>query len=939
MATATVTRPVQALRNRRDAPRPSLSKRHNPMDATGEPVSKRRKLTEPYVRDSHFILAKHAGKPPSLTVHLHETTFRFEGQDISWTYDSTMSCVIRHLKRQTVPHELMEELLSPLIPWYDGCLIVEIQNHRSKAGKEKSRLHSSASNDDGNVKFSMHNYTPHVTPSPMVPFPSKAVTDESADNAVSSGNSAGDMPAPERPKDKDGPIITTVVLHPTTLSLHQEMLILMRTPADQLRGKKRGNDNATPSTGQPPTPQASVPPTPLTQTSRGPLTQSQKMCLEENDWYTFQADLLVTTEPPLFLDPVDNPEDAERVLDMLQHPLHQAQPPSLKTRKRTTAEVAADDAQAAEAERRMLIMDERIKPAGAGAGPGENQSAAASLGFSRFKTLEMVRQRHEEDDRQKKEEDARLAMEKKQQEEQTAAQMKQEQLLQRQRQMQMLQQQQQQQPNQQTIAMQMQMRQARAQQAILNAQAHGHPQANGVMPNGQAGFSQQNSASMVQSSPVVRQQTPMMNSSPMMAQGGFPMVPTSSQGAGSPPRPTSAAMQNPMARQGSQQLPAGRNNTPQMTPGPPGMGQAMPNRATTQTPRMQPGSPAPNMQQGTPTSMSVPMQTPQMATGQMQYTPEQLQMLAQQRQGGQPNGAMPRASPGNHATPDQMIAARNMQQQFANQMRPLHEMLQQAQQQGNLQAAQRLQTEITQKTQAFRMRQQQILQAHANQAMNAQMGGNSSQAGSPGNGTQATPQMAHAHPQQQQPGNNMQDPTQVHLAQQKAQQLAAYRQQNQQAQMQQAHQQLNSLAQQYGGYANIPSQILNTLSPMAQNMLSNHIRQAKLRQQQQQQAMRAQQQSQLGGGEQVPGSQPNPQFMQNIRQNQAMMQQQAQQHLQNQQAAGNNMGMLGMQSFNMPNGMGGMQGGGNNNDLSHHIAAMANALNQPQNQRPGGGNV
>ena len=116
------------------------------------------------------------------------------------------------------------------------------------------------------------------------------------------------------------------------------------------------------------------------------------MCIEENDWYSFHADLLVATEPPLYLEPVDNPQDAGRLLDLLSDPRYQELPPSPKTRKKTTAEVAADDAQRQETERRMLIIDERIKPAGTGAAQNDNQTAPSSLTFSRFKTIEMVRQ-------------------------------------------------------------------------------------------------------------------------------------------------------------------------------------------------------------------------------------------------------------------------------------------------------------------------------------------------------------------------------------------------------------------------------------------------------------------------------------------------------------------------------------------------------------------
>ena len=911
------------------------------MDGSTEQPGKKRRLDEPYVRDPQYILRKHRGKKPSLIIHLHPTHFKFEGQDGSFAYDSEMKFVLEHLKRKTVPHQMMQELLDGNVTFYDGCLIIEVHNHRAR---DKGR-HDSAADDD-TVKFSMHNYNSWVTPSPLVAFPSNARIDETPEKSESAG---GEMAAPERPKEKDGPRITTIVLFPTPLSHHHEMLILANTPASDVRNKKRGSDSATPSSAQPPTPQLSVPPTPIGQSSRAAATQSQKMCLEEGDLYTFQADLLVATEPPLYLEPVDNPQDAQKVLDMLQHPLHQDEPPSPKTRKRTTAEVAADDAQKQETVRRMLIMDERIKAAGAGATSNENQGAATSLTFSRFKTIDMVRQRLEEAERVKKEEEFRVSAEKKQAEEQNALQQQQQRQQQRQQQILLAQQQ----SNQQNLMMAQQQQQqnpmrARAmaqaqQQAQMNTQNHAHPQQNAMMQNQQQNFQHGNQVSMAQSSPVVRQQTPMMNSSPMMAQGGFPMTQTSSQGASaaSPPRPTSA-MQHPMARQVSQQQQGSRNATPQIPQATPNMGQAMPNRQMSQTPRLPPGSPAAGMQHGTPTSSAMPMQTPHMGN-QPQLTPEQMALLHQQRAMSQGQQNAGQAGSPQNMTPEQIQNVQNIQRQ-----REMQRMQQQAAA-GNPQAQQMLRQKQAMVMQQRQQQQQQMLQAQ----QNAQMQGTPGPAGSPSAMPQQTPQIGHAHPQQQHHGQqgNMPDPSQMTpqqqhaMAQARANQLAQARASSQQQHhqmQQQAKAQLNPLIQQYGSIGNIPSHILQGLPAQVQQMLrqqhqNNQLRQAQAMRAQQAQQQQAQQQNSQGGGgggEQVPAAQPNPQYMQQLRNNQAMLAQ-AQQQMANQQQQGGGMnGMTGM-SFHM-NGIGqnfgGQQGGG---DLSQQFAAMQNALNR--SQQGGGG--
>ncbi|KAK3072513.1 Transcription factor spt20, partial [Teratosphaeriaceae sp. CCFEE 6253] len=365
MATAAVARPTNALRQRRsEAPRLSLGKRtHTAIGGAegsssmenGPQPAKRRKLEEPYVRSSQYILDKHRRKAPSLVIHLHDDFWRFGGQTGSFAYDSSVAVVLRHLQRGTVPHELLGDLLRDGVVWYDGCLIAEVVNHRTAKGGPKGGKKGRGRDEGG--KGSMHAYTEHVTPSPFVPYPVKneeAETKKADDDARTEG---------ERDKGKDGPKTYTVVLHPTELSRHHEVLLLANTPASEMRInnpiKKKGTDTPT-SAHPPPTPSLSVPPTPL-MTARSPSTKDPKMCLDAADATTFAAALLLATEAPLYLSPVSNPQDAARVLALLSptHPTAATAPPEPKQRKRTTAQLAAEDAQAAEAERRMLIMDER----------------------------------------------------------------------------------------------------------------------------------------------------------------------------------------------------------------------------------------------------------------------------------------------------------------------------------------------------------------------------------------------------------------------------------------------------------------------------------------------------------------------------------------------------------------------------------------------------
>lgn len=880
MATATVARPAQALRNRRDAPRPTLPlKRASAMDASAEPGGKKRKLNEPHVITKAHILKKFKDRQPSLTVHLHQTHWKFEGQEGSFAYDSPMRAFLQHLRKSTLPHDMLEELLTGNIPFYDGCLIVEVHNHRSANGKEKGKRDSAAGDQ---VRYSMHNYNSYVTPSPFAPYPKKAKEHEPPTNEEGAKADEQNKTKEGKGKDKEGPHITTEVMFPTPLSRHKEMLILANTPASEMRSKKRSTDGATPSSAQPPTPQLAVPPT-LGGKSPG---SENKMCLEDSEVYQFEAETLITTQPPLYLEPVKDPQEAQKVLDMLSHPLHNDPPPSPKTRKRTTAEMAADDAQAAEAERRMLIMDERIKAAST----GDTAGTAQALGFSRFKTIQMVRENHEEQERKKKEEEAQAAAQRRHQE-MVEAKEKEQKALQAEQHRQLM-------NRRQHQARQAHEMRLQSQQALL---AQNQAQQNGMMPNQHQG-NFQHPASVSQASPVVRQQTPMMNSSPMLQQGGFPMTATSSQQAGSPPRPTSAAMPNPsvaMARQVSQQH-ASRNATPQMAQGTPNLGGQMPNRQVSQTPRMAHGSPAP----GTPAAVGMPNMNMGAQNG---MTPEQFAILqAQQRQMSQSQGgAMNAGSPGQQGqmTPEQFQSITQQQRQRMQQQMQ-QQMLMARQQGANPQQI----AQLEHRNRALMMQQQQQMMQ---QRMMAQQNSNQGQSPHPGmqqNPNQGFPQQGGMQ-QGQQP-----TPEQMHA--------------RQQMQLKQAQQQLQQLHHQYSGLQNVPQQVAHSLPQPVQILLRQ--------QQQRQQAARAQQmamraQQAQSAGQPVAGSgNADPEYMQTLRNHQAMLaQQQAQQNGQGGQMGGMGMGH-NMNFNNMQNQQFGGQGQGN--DLSASFQAMQAALNRGNQQ-------
>lgn len=804
-----------------------------------------------------------------------------------------MQVILKHIREQTIPHDFLEELFDSKVAFYDGmswigeiyselmadvagCLIVQIQDHRSGAAappKESSNLVGGT-----NTKpFSIHNYNEHITPSPFVPYPKGSV--EAQDVAASAQDAAANGPGeavdgPKRSNTENviaqgqtsakevvkGPKIITTVLFDTQLSQYEHLAIMARMPLPDSRNNQRkqlqgaaGKDGATPTMAHPPTPLASVPSTPMV--SRGQLPKRQKMMVDGSNVHEVQAEIMLKEDNPLLLQPARDLEEAQAIIAALEHPLHQNRPPAPKTRKRTTAELAADEAQAAAEERFMLICDERLAPSSSAGGGGvgssgvEGQGGAASFEprFSRFKTLENIKMHHEEKERLKKEEEYMM---KKQTDAEAA---KRKEFEERQRVIMQQRQQQQQAYLQQQQLHAQQLQQAQQQNGMLGA----HPQQAAAAIANQQHHQHQQAPQAQHASPVVRQQTPAASSPGMNAtsmptpsMASVPMaVTTSTQGAGSPPRPPSAIPHHPgsvgpttMARQLSQQhgqQVASANGTPQMMQRTPSMAQTTPvTRNLTPQPRMnQHGSPVGGQQmQGTP--MMGP--TPQM-NGQ-HLTPQQIAIMQRQAQmrAAQQQAAMQGSPPQmslEHSQQQQQIAlmqARAAQQQ-QQQLAQFH-----AQQQGNSNGGNNM---------AYN--QQMVRQAQA--AMNSVQSGNRMPAGSPGQVNPVTLQIRRL--------------------------------------QQQHNQDMTQLAMRHGG--NVPQQIQQQLTQRYQQQIQQ-VQQAQQNAQAQAQAQAQMQQAQLQhrGGQNLT-----------VQQQQYMATLQAQQRM---LAAGRNQAMSGMQGMNMGN-MGNLQ--------------------------------
>ena len=625
------------LSRTRPKQRPSQVKIHERNNVNGESMGARPR--EPYVKDSNYILRKFRGKPPSLILHLHPTYFRFDQQDGTFSYNSEMRIIIEHLKARTVPHDLIEELLQTNVTFYDGCLIVEVHDHKTAAAGNKD-VPSNSGDLRGSKLFTLHdNSNRFITPSPYAPYPTDR---EPASRPTSSKENinvvSGNMPAPDKPAKKaNKPRIFTVVLHPTDLARHREIGYLTRLPVVDQKGSRR---QASLSSRERPTPLSAIPPTPTSASATASYVSKgakrQRMFLEEADIHQFEGELLKTHYPSLLLEPARDFADSQAMMNELRDPLHDQKPVQKQSRKRTTAELAADEAAAAEEERIALIMDDRLPPS---LSSGDGKAPDFQPDFARFKKFEDIKRNHEQEKQRKSEEDVlanqqraqqRSEEDKRRQAQETAA--RQEQQLRQQRALE--------------ASKMAQQRQTQAQMQQQHTAVQSQSPMHNAMMQQMMQQSQQAATQGPHMSPAVGQHAPS-NASPLAggnmfttSMAGPAMAPTSStQGPGSPPRPGSAmqapqGMAPPMARQVSQQTSQAnlsRNSTPQlphatpqmrnMTPQPPQ--NHIPN-GIQQTPvvgQQQPPPPPPPQQQ--------PIRAPQQINAQqmsnLQQLPPQLQ--------------------------------------------------------------------------------------------------------------------------------------------------------------------------------------------------------------------------------------------------------------------------------------------------------------------------
>ena len=556
-----------------------------------------------------------------------------------------------------------------------GNLIVRVHNHKSTTTSSPANSKGSAS--DRSVPFSIHNYNEHLTPSPFVPYPTSNTDQKSSGEVISANGTLSEANKenyPTQKKPSSGSAVTTTVLFPTPRSQQEELRVLANTVDPRAPNRKHsqaGSSSRTPASATLPHPSTPLFATQPTASNSGPPAKKQKMMVSGTDIPRVQSLMINATAPPICLDVVSDRQEADRLLRDLTDSYHQESLPPPKTRKRTVAELAVDEAIAAEEQRFMLIMDERLvnttSAATANVADGESGAASFEPRFERFKLLESIKAAHE----QKAEEDRLAKQHAAQQAQANAFTARQEMAERAEREKAQREQQarvaaehakreavrQQYQAQQERLAMQQQ-------QHLANQAQHAHPQTTTAMvPNTQQHMAP--TSHPPQSSPLLRNMTPHNNSSPVVGNmvppqpaQAIPMRVTSSSQGGSPARPPSSLQQpHPkvaatMARQRSQQG-SSQGGTPHMPNSTPNLMQTTPvTRHVTPTPRLSHASPVNPVLSQTPVMNQVgPGMPPQLTPHQQQHMFMQQQRLRHQQMQNSP--------------PNNQMSAHNMQQAVA----------------------------------------------------------------------------------------------------------------------------------------------------------------------------------------------------------------------------------------------------------------------------------
>ena len=168
---------------------------------TGANGQKRNPLTYQFATSTQDILRKYAKYPPSLTFHIYESHYKFNNSQDSQILPKNSPMVksfLQHIVREQIPSEMSELIKDFSIRSYDGCLILQVYDHRNMISSETGKPVVPTKEDPSEKRLSPLQQSPTTAP-------------------ASNGSSSTPAPA-SKPKTY------RALLRPTPLSLYYDLL-------------------------------------------------------------------------------------------------------------------------------------------------------------------------------------------------------------------------------------------------------------------------------------------------------------------------------------------------------------------------------------------------------------------------------------------------------------------------------------------------------------------------------------------------------------------------------------------------------------------------------------------------------------------------------------------------------------------------------------------
>ncbi|KAA1113126.1 Transcription factor spt20 [Puccinia graminis f. sp. tritici] len=217
-------------------------------------------------RTIRSILKRYRKESPSLTMHLYSAGFRLGAKDSTLhAYDGEMKHWMDCIREQKMPNELLDVLDELGIRFYDGCLIVEVHDHRS-AQQQPEQTQSTTDH---------HHHHQSTTANPQQP---PVAAHQRASNNLLHQNSNSHQPSTTTDLPNDQVSVHRLVLTPTCETLWRDILLMNEAKLAQLNRGTKGTSSSSSS-----------------EFKWGPITEEEAVELE--------AAILDRTAPALCLSP------------------------------------------------------------------------------------------------------------------------------------------------------------------------------------------------------------------------------------------------------------------------------------------------------------------------------------------------------------------------------------------------------------------------------------------------------------------------------------------------------------------------------------------------------------------------------------------------------------------------------------------------------------